>query len=91
MCGKPQKTRVLYLGASPSQVLCLQASVNWRLDESTANCQRVQKDKTHSILLQIGTKAAIPYTLSGCHFHYYIGTADEVAAGPNYLAVLTLG
>lgn len=91
MRGKPQKTHVLYLSASPSQVLCLQASVNWRLDESTADCQRVQKDKTHSVLLQIGTKAAIPYTLSGCDFHHWIGTVDEVAAGPNYLAVLTLG
>ncbi|RAL07214.1 uncharacterized protein BO97DRAFT_418757 [Aspergillus homomorphus CBS 101889] len=90
MRGRPKTTYALYMGASPCQSLCLQASTTWRLDDAT-KCERVQEEITNTVLLQIGTKAAVPYTLSGTVFGRWIGTEDEVAVGPNYLAILTLG
>ncbi|KAE8356902.1 hypothetical protein BDV28DRAFT_126392 [Aspergillus coremiiformis] len=90
MHGRPQTTYALYINASPCPLLCLQASANWLLD-GAADCGRVQKDKKTTVLLHIGTKAPVPYTLNGNGFCDWVGTDDEVAVGPNYLAILTLG
>lgn len=90
MRGRPRDTYALHIGASPSQILCFQSSATWKLDEST-RCNHAQKDRTSILLLQLGTKSAVPYTFSGNAFCHWIGTEDETVIGPNYLAVLTLG
>ncbi|OJZ89967.1 hypothetical protein ASPFODRAFT_30804 [Aspergillus luchuensis CBS 106.47] len=89
MHGWPHTTHALHIGASPSRRLCLQASVNWQLDEPTV-CDRA-KDRTDTVLLHIGTKSAVPYTLNGKDFSFWIGLESEEVPGPNNLAVLTLG
>ena len=90
MRGRPRNTYALHMGASPSQILCFQSSATWKLDESTS-CNHVQKDRTSTLLLHLGTGSAVPYTFSGNAFCHWIGTEDETAVGPNYLAVLALG
>ncbi|PYI04795.1 hypothetical protein BO78DRAFT_449182 [Aspergillus sclerotiicarbonarius CBS 121057] len=90
MHGGPHTTYALYMDASPCQMLCFRASVSWQLDGST-DCDRVLRDKTNTVLLHLGTKDPVPYTLSGDGFRQWIGTEEEVAVGPNYLAILTLG
>lgn len=90
MRGWSHNPYALYLGASPTPALCLRASATWRLDEST-KCERIQKERTQNMLLQIGTKAAITYTLDNRCFSCWTGAVDETVVGPNYLAILTLG
>ncbi|RAK95880.1 uncharacterized protein BO80DRAFT_449746 [Aspergillus ibericus CBS 121593] len=90
MHGGPHTTYAIYMGACPCQLLFFRASVSWQLDGST-DCDRVQRHKSNPVLLQLGTKAPVPYTLSGNGFRQWMGTEDEVAVGPNYLAILTLG
>ena len=89
MRGRPRNTYALHIGASPSQILCFQSSATWKLGESTS-CNHARKDRTSILLLQLGTKSAVPYTFNGNAFSHWISTEDETA-GPNYLAVLTLG
>ncbi|OOF95548.1 hypothetical protein ASPCADRAFT_13467, partial [Aspergillus carbonarius ITEM 5010] len=90
MHGGPHTTYALYMGASPCPLLCLRASASWQLD-GPADCDRGQRERINAMLLHIGTKAPVPYTLSGNEFRQWIGTEGEVAVGPNYMAVLTLG
>ena len=87
---RPQNTYAFHIGGSPSQILCFQSSANWKLDESTTSCNHVRKDRASTLLLHLGTKSAVPYIFSGNAFCRWIGTEDETAVGPNYLAVLTL-
>ncbi|KAE8381683.1 hypothetical protein BDV26DRAFT_278670 [Aspergillus bertholletiae] len=76
-------------GASPGPILCFQASVTWALHEPTV-CDSVQKNRTDAIPLHLGTKSTVPSTFDGTAFSDWIGTEEEVAVGPNYLAILTL-
>ncbi|PYI28568.1 hypothetical protein BP00DRAFT_488680 [Aspergillus indologenus CBS 114.80] len=77
------------MGASPSPILCFQASACWRLNGST-DCG-IPTDKTDPVLLHLGTKAAVPYSFEGGSFRKWIGTAGENVDSPNYLGILTLG
>lgn len=87
---RPQKTYAHHIGASSSQIPCLQAFVNWRLDDLTG-CENVQREKTSITLLHFSTKSAVPFTSSSNSFRQWISTENEEVDGLNYLAILTLG
>ncbi|PWY88250.1 hypothetical protein BO70DRAFT_427063 [Aspergillus heteromorphus CBS 117.55] len=90
MRGKPKTTYETYLGAAPTPAIYLQATAHWKSDTSSS-CDSMLKSREEAVLLQLGTKAAVPYNLNGSNFGRWIGTKDETAVGPKFLAILTLG
>ncbi|PYI14548.1 hypothetical protein BO99DRAFT_437262 [Aspergillus violaceofuscus CBS 115571] len=71
-CGASRKPPMrFYMGASPSQILCFQASACWRRNGSTDG--GIPADTPSPVLLHLGTKAAVPYAFEGGGFRQWMG------------------
>ncbi|RAH86112.1 hypothetical protein BO86DRAFT_406519 [Aspergillus japonicus CBS 114.51] len=79
-----------YMGASPSQILCFQASACWRRNGSTDG--GIPTDTSSPVLLHLGTKAAVPYAFEGGGFRQWMGAgAAEGNAYPWTSSLLGTG